>query len=500
MTTTKASQSFDVVVVGAGTAALSTAIAAHELGAKRIVVLEKAPEPEFGGNPRFSHSGFRWVQSGKDEVRQFLPDIDQETWAKLEFRPYTEEEFHDHISRATRGKMKPELQEVLVSESNAAMHWLLDIGMKWEPDSGSAHMEVGGKFYFEPGYSVQPLDGGLAQLECLREIALGRGVEIRYESRVAGLLGNMHQFEGVHVATPDTEYDLHGTATVLCAGGFQANRAARARYLGPNADLMTVRGSRHNTGEVLEMALSLGAGASGHWKTGHASVVDANAPDFGGMNHPNRYSYPYGITVNTRGRRFVDEGSNLRMMTYARMGWITLAEPDGMAYQIFDQKIVGEQEEGNSVFRREYYRSAPERFEADTIGELAHMIGVVPEVLEHTVSQFNAACDDSVTFKPNERDGKATKGLEIPKSNWAVPIDQPPFVAYPVTAGITFTFGGLDVTSDSQVLNTAGKPIKGLYAVGDIVGLFYHGYVGSTGQTRNVVFGMRAARHAVVGW
>ena len=493
--TDNGSEKVDLIVVGAGSAALSTAIAAKQLGVGRIVMLEKAPEPEFGGNPRFSHSGFRWVQSGKEEIRQFLPHLDDETWAKMEFRPYTEDDFHGHIGRATRGKMKPELQEALVSDSNSAVHWLREVGVAWEPDTGN--MEVGGKIYFEPGYSVHPRGGGLGQLESLRETAIGMGIEIRYESAVSALLGTRYKLDGIRVLTPEREYEMTAPVTVLCAGGFQANRAARARYLGPNADLMKVRGSRHNTGEVLEMTLALGAAPSGHWQMGHSSVVDANSPDFGVLNTKfNRYSYMFGITVNSRGQRFVDEGSNLRMLTYARMGWITLAEPDGIAYQIFDQKIVGDEGEGNAVFRRKAYSQAPEVFEANSIAELAEKIGLTPEVLEHTVLEFNAACDDSVPFRPNQRDGKATMGLKVPKSNWAIRIDEPPFVAYPVTAGITFTFGGLEVNASSQVLNTGGQPIDGLYAVGDIVGLFYHGYVGSTGQTRNVVFARRAAGHA----
>jgi len=486
-------ENIDIVIVGAGSAAMEAAIAARQHGAERIVMLEKAPEPEFGGNPRFSHSGFRWVQSGKDEIRPFLPHLDDVTFEKMQFRPYTEDDFNGHIGRATRGRMKPELQDLLVSESNAGVHWLRDIGLLWDPDTGN--MEVDGKIYFEPGYSVHPQGGGLGQLTRLREVALGMGIELRYQSKVTGLLGTMHRVDGVHVQDPEREYDLLAPATILCSGGFQANPEARARYLGANADLMKVRGSRHNTGEVLHMALALGAAASGHWQMGHSSVVDANAPDFGVLNTKfNRYSYMFGITVNTRGQRFVDEGSNLRMMTYARMGWITLAEPEGIAWQIFDQKIVGEGR--NAVFRRKAYQHAPVWHEADTIAELAERIDITPEMLGHTVDQFNAAVRDDVPFNPTERDGRQTVGLALPKSNWALRIDEPPFVAYPVTAGITFTFGGVEINTDAQVLNTGGEPIAGLYASGDIVGLFYHGYVGSTGQTRNVVFSRRAARHA----
>jgi tricarballylate dehydrogenase len=495
MSAARPSEQADVVIAGAGSAALAAAIAAHEHGAAKIVVLEKAPEPEFGGNPRFSHSGFRWVQGGSDEVREFLPDVDQASFDRMRFKPYTAEEFHQHIGRATRGRMDPVLQDLLVGESNAAMHWLLDVGLKWEPET--KFMKVGDEFHYEPGYSVHPKDGGLGQLHMLRDLAEARGIEIRYESKVAALHGDMHQVAGVRVETPDGNYDLLAPSTILCAGGFQASAAARARYLGPNADLMKVRGSRHNTGEVLEMALALGAAPAGHWQFGHSSVVDANAPDFGILDqYYNRYSYLLGITVNAEGRRFVDEGSNLRMMTYARMGWITLAEPEGRAWQIYDQRIVGD-EAGRAVFRTMEYEHAPVFYQADSIAELAAQLEINPEALQRTVDEYNASTSDDIPFDPTVRDGKHTVGLELPKSNWAIPIDRPPFVAYPVTAGITFTFGGVKINADAQVLNTTGAPIKGLYASGDIVGLFFHGYVGCTGQTRNVVFSRRAARHAV---
>lgn len=484
-------QKADLVVVGGGTAAYEVAIAARQLGVADVVMLEKAPLAEAGGNPRFSHSGFRWVQGGPEEIRGFLPDLDAATFNKMEFRSYSEEDFHTDLERATRGAMDQELTDALVGDSNSALHWLLEIGLEWAPEN---HVEVDGRLYFEPGYSVHPLGGGLGQLARLKEIAENMQIDVRYQSRVSALHGNARAVEGVEVTTPSGDYDLSSPVFVLCSGGFQANPEMRARYLGLNADLMKVRGSRHNTGEVLQMALGLGAAASGHWQGAHASVVDLHTPAFGILGSEyNRYSYPYGITVNTQGVRFCDEGADLRMHTYARMGWTVLREPDGLAWQIFDQRTLNDVK---GATMRPAYRHAPERQEAETMGELAKLIGVVPEVLEDTVRRFNSACVDEAAFDPTVRDGKRTHGLVPPKSNWANPIDSPPFAAFPVTAGITFTFGGLQVNRHAQVLDTGGDVIKGLYASGDIVGLFYHGYVGSTGQTRNAVFSRRAAKHA----
>jgi tricarballylate dehydrogenase len=484
-------QRADLVVVGGGTAAYAVAIAARQFGVGNVVMLEKAPPAEAGGNPRFSHSGFRWVQGGPEEIRGFLPDLESATFDRMEFRSYSAEDFHDDLRRATRGAMDQELTDILVSESNAALHWLLDLGLRWAPEN---NVEVDGRLYFEPGYSVHPRGGGLGQLAQLNEMAESMHIDVRYESRVSALLGSVRAIDGVRVSTPDGEYELSAPIVVLCSGGFQASPEMRARYLGPNADLMKVRGSRHNTGEVLQMALALGAAASGHWQGAHASVVDFHTPPFGILGPQyNRYSYPYGISVNTLGVRFCDEGADLRMHTYAKMGWTVLKEPEGLAWQIFDQRTLND-ERGATL--RGAYEHASERQEAETIRELAELIRVVPEVLEDTIRRFNAACSDDVPFDPTVRDGKRTQNLVPPKSNWANPIDAPPFVAFPVTAGITFTFGGLQINKDAQVLDTGGHPIKGLYASGDIVGLFYHGYVGSTGQTRNVVFSRRAAGHA----
>ncbi|HET7008581.1 MAG TPA: FAD-dependent oxidoreductase, partial [Candidatus Binatia bacterium] len=247
-------ENIPVVVVGGGSAAFEAAVAAKQAGAPKVVMLEKAPEPEFGGHARFSHTGFRWVFSGGDEVRQFLPDIDDEFFAKLNLPAYSSELFHADLQRVTRGRISKELSEVLVSQSNAAMHWLRELGIKWEIDS---HVVIDGRYYFEPGLVIHPtggVGGGLGQLMQWREIATKLGVELRYESRVTALLGNDRQINGVRVSDPKEEYEIQTHSLILCAGGFQASAEMRARYLGPNADLMRVRGSKHDTGEVLMMA------------------------------------------------------------------------------------------------------------------------------------------------------------------------------------------------------------------------------------------------------
>jgi len=478
----------DIVVVGGGSAAFEAAAAARQSGAERVVMLEKAPETEFGGNARFSHTGFRFVYSGAAEIREFLPDLEESEFRRMHIPPYSAENFMADLQRVTQGRINKELADVLVGESNGAIHWMRDLGIRWEPAS---YVEIVGRYYFEPGIIIHPtggVGGGLSQLLQWREIAARMGVEIRYESRVCGLLGNDRRIEGVRLSGPEGEYELLGGAVILCSGGFQANAEMRARYLGPNADLMKVRGSKHDTGEVLQMALALGAKPAGHWQGAHATPIDATFPDVEVSNKANRYGYTFGITVNSLGQRFFDEGEAHRSYTYAKTGWAVLRQPGAVAYQIYDQK-------GVPLLNKWYYTFA-KPIEASTISELASKIGIEPTVLVHTVEEFNKAVRDDIPFDPSKPDGKCTVGIAPRKSHWAIRIDQPPFWAYPVTGGITFTFGGLEINRRAQVVNTRGQPIRGFYASGDIIGLFFHNYPSCTGQTRNVVFSRLAGRFA----
>lgn len=477
-----------VAVVGGGSAAFEAAVAAKQAGTPKVVMIEKAPEPEFGGNARFSHTGFRWVFSGPDEIRPFLPHLDDATFAKLHIPPYTAEQFRADLQRVTRGRIDKELSEVLVTQSNAAIHWMREVGIQWDIDS---HVIIDGRYYFEPGMVVHPVGGvggGLGQLMQWREISAKVGIELRYESRVTALLGNDRRIEGVRVSDPNEEYEILSGAVILCAGGFQASAEKRARYLGANADLMKVRGSKHDTGEVLMMAIDIGAKTAGHWQGAHATPIDATFPDVEISNKANRYGYTYGITVNSLGQRFFDEGEARHSYTYAKTGWAVLGQPGAVAYQIFDRKA-------KPLLNKRYHEfSHP--IEADTVDELARKIRIEPAVLSHTIGEFNNAVRKDIPFDATQLDGRCTEGITPKKSNWADTLDQPPFWAYAVTGGITFTFGGLQINTQAQVLNTSNQPIRGLFASGDIVGLFFHNYPSCTGQTRNVVFSRLAGRNA----
>ncbi len=488
-----ADQKCDVIVIGGGSAAFDAAVSAKKSGAGHVVMLEKASEAEYGGNARYSGTGFRFVHDGAKEMRELVPDVDEDYFRSLNINPYTREDFLSDLDRMTQGRMDRSLAETLVDESNAAVHWMKDVGIKWE--FLKEHAMVDGKRYFERGIAVHVAGGGLGQLTQWRDVAEGLGIEIRFDSPVSAVHGNMHRIEGVHVCGGESEYDISAKAVIACAGGFQASPEMRARYLEGNADFVKVRGSKHDTGEVLRYLVEMGAMTGGQWKSGHMSPIDANAPDFetpqhsdGRGNTQSRYDYPFGISVNALGQRFFDEGEAQHSFTYAKTGRAVLTQPGSVAWQIFDSV-------GDGLRRYPHHKATFE--EAESIAELAGKIGFAPEVLGHTVAEFNAACRDDLPFDPTHPDGKCTTGLAIPKSNWAQPIAKPPFRAYPVTCGITFTFGGLKVNSRAQVLNTLHEPIRGLYASGDIIGLFYYNYPSFTGQTRNAVFGRLAGRSAV---
>jgi len=487
------SDTCDIIVIGGGSAAFAAAVAARQAGAARVVMLEKAGEADYGGNARYSGTGFRFVHAGAQEIRQFVPDVDEALFATMTIPSYSAGDFTADLERMTQGRMNRELAQVLVGQSNAALHWMRQAGIRWEPLK--EHAKVGDKRYFERGLAIHVAGGGIGQLTQWRQIAQRLGIEIRFDSPVCAVHGDLRRVEGVGVSGPHGRYDLTAKAVIACAGGFQANPEMRARYLAGNTDLMKVRGSRHDTGEVLSYLLDLGARGAGHWQSGHMSPVDANAPDFetpqhadGRGNTQSRYDYPFGISVNALGLRFFDEGEAQHSFTYAKTGRAVLAQPGAIAYQIYD-------ENGLKCLRYPHHQAT--FVEASSIAELAAKIGVEAAVLTHTVAEFNAAVRDDRPFDPTRPDGKATSGLALPKSNWACRIAVPPFRAYPVTGGITFTFGGVAVDCRAQVINTLDQPIKGLFASGDIVGLFFHNYPSFTGQTRNAVFGRLAGQSAV---
>jgi tricarballylate dehydrogenase len=281
---------------------------------------------------------------------------------------------------------------------------------------------------------------------------------------------------------------------VLACGGFEANREWRTRYLGPGWDMAKVRGTRYNTGDGIRMALDIGAQAYGQWSGCHAVSWERHAPDFGELDRPvtaSRNGYPFGIMVNAEGKRFVDEGADFRNYTYAKYGRAVLEQPGSYAWHVFDSQV-------EHLLHEEYRSKGTTKVQADTLEELvARMEDVHPVRFLETVRGYNAAIKRNVLFNPNIKDGRCTVGLDIEKSNWANPLEKPPFVAYAVTCGITFTFGGLKIDTRARVLDITDCALSGLYAAGELVGgLFYYNYPGSSGLMAGSVFGRIAGREA----
>ncbi|MBI4183667.1 MAG: FAD-dependent tricarballylate dehydrogenase TcuA [Proteobacteria bacterium] len=487
----------DVIVVGAGNAATCAALSAAEKGAG-VLMLEAAPEAERGGNSAFTGGALRFAYAGIEDLKRLCPDMNEEELTNVDFGTYTVEQYFDDMGRLTEYRCHPDLTETLIRRSHESAVWLRTNGVRFHPGLGRQAYKVGGRFKFWGGLACHITGGGRQLIETLHRTAAGKGIKVLYEAPALALLTGPGGVEGVRIEHQGGIHDLKARAVVLACGGFEANAEMRARYLGPNWDLAKVRGSRFNTGKGIQMALDLGAMPFGHWSGCHAVAWDVNAPPFGDIDIGDQFqkhNYPFGIVVNARGERFLDEGLDFHSYTYARYGGELLKQPGLYAWQVFDQKVV-------QLLRSEYRIPRITKAVANTLEELAARLESSDARIDarrflETVRAFNAAVRTDVPFNPNVRDGRGTRGLAIDKSNWANPFDTPPFEAYAVTTGITFTFGGLKVNADAQVESTTGRPIPGLYAAGEIIGgLYYHNYASGTGLMAGAVFGRIAGRAA----
>lgn len=483
----------DIIVIGAGNAAICAALAARKSGAS-VLVLERAPEAEKGGNSRYTAGAMRFVYNGIDDLRAIMPDLSDEEIANADFGTYTRENFYDDMGRMTQYRCDPDLTEILVENSYSTIRWMFQQGVRFLPMYGRQAFNVDGKFKFWGGLTVEAWGGGPGLIENLHKAIAREAITIHYDCRALHLVIDDDGITGVTVKHKGKTQVMNCKAVILACGGFEANSEWRTRYLGPGWELAKVRGTRFNTGDGIRMGLDAGAAPHGHWSGCHAVAWDRNAPEYGDLavgDGFQKHSYPLGVLINAAGVRFVDEGADFRNYTYAKYGREVLNQPQQFAWQIFDSKV-------EKLLRDEYRIREVTRVRADSLQDLVNKLeGVDADRCLRTLEEFNAAVVTDVPFNPAVKDKRGTRGLAINKTNWANRLDSPPYQAFQVTCGITFTFGGVQINQHAEVADQDQKSIPGLFAAGELVGgLFYFNYPGGTGLTSGAVFGKIAGERA----
>jgi tricarballylate dehydrogenase len=450
-----------LVIVGQGAAGLSAAVSAAERAARaqvpiEVTLLEKAKEDAAGGNSRWSPSYMR--MAAPDRI---APD------------------FEADMQRASGGKADKAYFRRLAERAPATMQWLEAHGVRF--DTPTYYLSVGPP-------RIQPVGGGAALIGQLLKAACRAGVTIRYQASAARLIVEGGIVRGVEV---DGDSRINSDAVVLASGGFQGNPDMMAEFFGADARTMAMisPGSSFNTGDGIRLAIAAGATPSGDWSGMHAEPVDPRSR----KPAPVVLVYPYGIVVDKNGNRFFDEAAGLVHETWEAFARdIHLNRPGAIAYAILDAQL-----RSIAGFERAIRSDVPP-FETETIEELARMIEVPPEALRRTIEAFNAAATgDVIRFDATRCDGlAAAPGLRPPKSNWARPIEKPPFLAYPLIGAIAYTFGGVATNETAEVLRN-GLPIPGLYAAGEMTAHFHGTAPNAVSMLRSVVYGKIAGEEAV---
>ncbi|KAF2158672.1 hypothetical protein M409DRAFT_71525 [Zasmidium cellare ATCC 36951] len=485
---------FDVVVVGGGMTACIAALTAYENGA-RVAIVEAAPRDERGGNSRFAGTVWRFVHEGREHLKPLLDAKALERFDGAEIGPYTAATFEEDMLKKSGGRHDRDEIKTLIQRGYPTVQWLAGHGTPFELPFDlfvPRKAEKGQRVNLYPGVPVINRDNGRGLTDAVWAAVEKTNIKVFYESPAHDLIVKGNQVLGITVRR-NMGFDRFYGRVILACGGFEANPRMRRQYLGEGTELAIVRGTRFNTGRMLEQSIAAGAQAQGHWGGYHCAPLDINTPkvgNFESLDAWERYAFPYCIMVNTAGQRFVDEGEDETSLIYSKIGAALAKEKDAKAFQILDQKTV--------KYLEPRYLSHGTRIEANTISGLAEKLGIEPSSLNKTVDDFNAAVpDESTPFHPYQKDGRCTKeGLSPKKSHWAQKIDKPPFVAYEVTVGITFTFGGIKTDQSACVMNNEGNVMPGLYAAGEMTGGFYFGYAAGASLLRSAVYARIAGEHA----
>ena len=477
-------QEFDVVVVGHGIAGMAAAVSAMEKGAN-VAVLERAQPEESGGCTRYTEAFLRLKNEDElfDDFESLLAEVgsanpDPEL-VNMTARPL--EEWPPIVK--TMNLTNPEFISTFAREAVPTIKWLKRFGVHFIP-AFLAHITCR-----EDPPLLAPSGGGIAMIEALLSAARKGGVKFFYETTARRLIQD-EKGKVVGVETFGREnrrVDFRAKAVILATGGFEGSYEMLHRYLGPGAVNIrpVARGGYYNRGEGIRMALDIGAGPSGDFGAYHANPVDPRS----GRPEAKVLIFPFGILVNRFGRRFTDEAVGADHRIYDGICHRIQNEPNGIAYAIFDAKINDIPEYTRAVFTEK------PPIQADSIGDLARQLDLPVGQLEETLRAYNAACRPG-KFVETREDGLATVGLDPPKSNWARPIDKPPYLAYPIISAAIITLGGIKTNAQAQVLNADGEMIPGLYAAGALVGIYYRQYAAATSVLRGATFGRIAGANA----
>lgn len=451
---------WDLIIAGGGNAALCAAITAAETGA-RVLVLEAAPKTYRGGNSRHTRN-FRCMHHGPLSVLTGT---------------YGEEEYFDDLLAVTKGKTDEHLARLAIRESEACLPWMEAHGVRFQPSlSGTLSLSRTNAFF---------LGGGKALVNAYYNACEDLGVTVAYDAKVTAVHMDGPRFRAMDVTQGDETVEVEGRAVVLASGGFQSDIDWLARAWGPAARNFLIRGTPFNTGVVLRDMLDQGAESVGDPTQCHAVAIDGRAPKFDGGIVTRLDCVPFSIVVNRDGQRFYDEGEDVWPKRYAIWGRLVAAQPDQVGYAIIDAKSA-------NLFMPSVFKPIT----ADTIEGLGQKLGLPANKLRETIDAYNAACRAG-EFYPTEKDGLGTEGLEPPKSNWARPIDTPPYQGYQLRPGVTFTYLGLRVDDNARV-HTAHGPYENIWAAGEIMAgsILGQGYLAGFGMTIGTVFGRIAGREA----
>ena len=454
-------RTWDVLVVGGGNAALCAAISARRAGAS-VLVLEGAPKFYRGGNTRHTRN----MRCAHDAATETLSG------------PYSEEEFWDDLLRVTQGHTDEALARYMIAQSKEILAWIPEQGVRFQPSLGGT-LSLGRTNSFFLG-------GGRSMLNALYLTAERLGVEVEYDAEVVDLDVDAGTFRSATVRRGAERATVRAATLVAGGGGFEANIEWLKESWGDAADNFLIRGTPYNRGTVLKMLIGRGVAAVGDPTQCHAVAIDARAPKFDGGIITRLDCVVFGVVVNKHAVRFYDEGEDIWPKRYAIWGRLVAAQPDQIAYIVFDAKSL-------KLFMPSLYPPV----QAGSIRELAGKLSLDPDAFEATVNGFNAAVRPG-TFDDKVLDGCRTEGLDPPKSHWARRIDAAPFYAYPVRPGITFTYLGTRVDKNARMLMKDGGPAQNMFAAGEIMAgnVLGRGYAAGIGMTIGSVFGRIAGREA----